>query len=453
MADYCSTSLTASSPENASNLRTVRFFLPCPPDSGKRGITLAGFSVVVFPTSLAKSAMGVWMDTGAGMSTRHAGLCLDSFDFLASDSPFPSFRTLAARKMVSASLESSEWLQHAPSDLQDLQARVAQLTTSEKSGLKPVKAEDVLIFPTGMNAIFTASEALAALSPHSEVVAYGWLYPETVHVLRKSLWEQVVSFKWGTDEELDELESMLTGQRHRISALFCELPSNIKFISPNLERIRCSAGSPGANIFLPPSVVVNPNSRYYDKIRGQLAIQYNTVCCFPSDVAALKRNSANMADRVRRANSNTLVAIEVLQQHPSVSQINHPSLGPTSPWYERCRRQEGGYGNVLSVVFHNPDSAQRFYDSLDVCKGSSFGTNFTLAIPYVQLACYWTQEKCEKYGLPRHIIRISVGLENPKGICRRISLALAEVERFERLKVARTQEAGTFEACQAADER
>ncbi|KAM5343990.1 hypothetical protein ACJ41O_012527 [Fusarium nematophilum] len=359
--------------------------------------------------------MGVWMDTGAGMSTRHAGLCLDSFDFLASDSPFPSFRTLAARKMVSASLESSEWLQHAPSDLQDLQARVAQLTTSEKSGLKPVKAEDVLIFPTGMNAIFTASEALAALSPHSEVVAYGWLYPETVHVLRKSLWEQVVSFKWGTDEELDELESMLTGQRHRISALFCELPSNIKFISPNLERIRSladrygfivacdeTAGNfinldvlpyvdvilssltkmfSGASDVTGGSVVVNPNSRYYDKIRGQLAIQYNTVCCFPSDVAALKRNSANMADRVRRANSNTLVAIEVLQQHPSVSQINHPSLGPTSPWYERCRRQEGGYGNVLSVVFHNPDSAQRFYDSLDVCKGSSFGTNFTLAIP------------------------------------------------------------------------
>lgn len=38
------------------------------------------------------------------------------------------------------------------------------------------------------------------------------------------------------------------------------------------------------------------------------------------------------------------------------------------------------------MIFHNPPSAVRFYDALDVCKGPSVETNFTLAIPYAQLA-------------------------------------------------------------------
>lgn len=67
---------------------------------------------------------------------------------------------------------------------------------------------------------------------------YSWLYPETVHVLRRSPWNRAISLKWGTDKELDELEHMLKNPSHHVTALFCEIPSNIKFISPNIERIR-----------------------------------------------------------------------------------------------------------------------------------------------------------------------------------------------------------------------
>lgn len=138
-----------------------------------------------------------------------------------------------------------------------------------------------------------------------------------------------------------------------------------------------------------------------------------------------------MASRVRTANANTLLVVNILKQHPSVKQVNHPSIGSTEAWYETIKRQKGGYGNVLSIVFHNTLSARRFYDTLDVCKGSSFGTNFTLAIPYVQLACYWNQDKCEKHGLPHDIIRISVGLESQEQIVGKISQALDEVAKYE----------------------
>ncbi|KAK4139904.1 pyridoxal phosphate-dependent transferase [Dichotomopilus funicola] len=469
-ARHCVASLESSSPDPVPELHDVRFFLPDVADSSEEANPYLTFSVVMLPTTLKKQAMGVWMDTGAGISTRHAEFCLEHIDYLASDSSTPAFKTPAPAKRP-RDLAASRLFQGGPGDMRDVQTRVAQLATSARD-LKPVRAEDVLVFPTGMNAIFNTCEALAALSPESAVVAYGWLYPETVNVLRKSAWERVISFKWGTEEELDKLEALLMLHPDRITALFCELPSNIKFISPNLARIReladryniivaCdeTAGNfinldilpyvdvvlssltkmfSGASDVTGGSVVINPNSRHYGRIRNQLAIQYQDVCCFPTDVAALKRNSANMACRVRKANANAMAVVEFLQQQPCIAQVLHPSRGPTFTFYERHRRREGGYGNVLSVVFRNPDSARCFYDNLDVCKGSSFGTNFTLAIPYVQLACYWTQEKCEKYGLPRHILRISVGLEDADEICGKLALALAEVERLESVEVGRT---------------
>jgi cystathionine gamma-synthase len=42
----------------------------------------------------------------------------------------------------------------------------------------------------------------------------------------------------GSEEDLDHLESMLKPNDKQIIAVFCELPSNIKFTSPNLQRIR-----------------------------------------------------------------------------------------------------------------------------------------------------------------------------------------------------------------------
>lgn len=51
----------------------------------------------------------------------------------------------------------------------------------------------------------------------------------------------MISFKWGTGEELDELERLLKNPSQRITALFCEFPSNVKLTSPDLERIRALA--------------------------------------------------------------------------------------------------------------------------------------------------------------------------------------------------------------------
>jgi cystathionine gamma-synthase len=55
---------------------------------------------------------------------------------------------------------------------------------------------------------------------------------------------------------------------------------------------------------------------------------------------------------------------------------------------------------------------QVFFDALNVFKGPSLGTNFTLACPYTLLAHYTELDWAEGFGVDRRLVRVSVGLEH-----------------------------------------
>ncbi|THC92703.1 hypothetical protein EYZ11_007810 [Aspergillus tanneri] len=236
---------TASSENQSSIIKIVRFFMPLESNWGDSATHWANFAAVLFPLDLKKQAMAFWRDTGSGLSTRHASYCLEELDYLDSDSSEPKFRTPAPQKRSRHLSQQSLMLtQSADDSMDEVKSLLAKLATSEQAGQPSVDVKDVFLYPNGMNAIYALSEGLASFAADSKVAAYGWLYPETVNVLRQSPWGKVLSYKNGTEEELDQLESMLkSGQQ--ILALFCELPSNIKLSSPNLHRIRALADKYG----------------------------------------------------------------------------------------------------------------------------------------------------------------------------------------------------------------
>jgi cystathionine gamma-synthase len=243
----CATVLQKEATEKQLRLEVVRFFMPAESNFTKlSGVHWANFSAVLFHNDLRKEAMGYWRDTGAGLSTRHASFCLEELDYLDSDSVNPKLRTPALQKRTHCRQlpAYAAWIQTAPASQHELQSFIARLASSEQPGQPAVAPGDVFLYPTGMNAIYSLSETLASLKSDSQVAAYGWLYPETVEVLRRGAWKNILSFKDGTEKELDQLETMLqSGQR--IHTLFCELPSNIKLSSPNLRRIRTLADQYG----------------------------------------------------------------------------------------------------------------------------------------------------------------------------------------------------------------
>ena len=94
-------------------------------------------------------------------------------------------------------------------------------------------------------------------------------------------------------------------------------------------------------------------------------------------------------------------------------------------WGLAVRRPEGGWGALITFLPKEGETrSPGIYDRLEFCKGPSLGTVFTLACPFMLLAHYTELEWAESCGVPRSLIRLSVGLEDPEDLWRRLERAL-----------------------------
>ena len=92
---------------------------------------------------------------------------------------------------------------------------------------------------------------------------------------------------------------------------------------------------------------------------------------------------------------------------------------------EAVRRPGGGWGSLITFLPRNAETrSPQIYDRLALCKGPSLGTVFTLVCPFTLLAHYTELDWAETCGVPRYLLRISVGLEDPEELWRRLDEAL-----------------------------
>ena len=102
-------------------------------------------------------------------------------------------------------------------------------------------------------------------------------------------------------------------------------------------------------------------------------------------------------------------------------------MGVSSHAYESVRRAHGGWGSLVTFLPRDADTTSpRIHDRLAVCKGPSLGAEFTLACPFTLLAHYGELDWAESCGVSRYLIRLSVGLEDPQELWRRLDRALNE---------------------------
>ncbi|MEM1297495.1 MAG: PLP-dependent transferase, partial [Verrucomicrobiota bacterium] len=144
-----------------------------------------------------------------------------------------------------------------------------------------------------------------------------------------------------------------------------------------------------------------------------------------SDAAVLEKNSRDFAARMKKINNHTEAVYDSLKERTDVLERLWYPKGETPELYHAIQREEGGYGGLFSIVLKDPKRCSpRFYNALRVSKGPSLGTNFTLACPYMLLAHYPELEWSDQLGIDRHLLRISIGLEDPEDLIRRFHSAL-----------------------------
>lgn len=323
-------------------------------------------------------------------------------------------------------------------------------------------SENVYLYPSGMAAIFNAHRAILGFNDEKDSntlksVCFGFPYVDTLNILRK--WGAGVHFYgFGDDESLDDLELRLESGE-RILSLFCEFPSNPLLKTPDIIRIKKLSDKFGFSVVVDDTVgnssnvnvipycdivvssltkifsgdsnvmagclVLNKKGKNYDKLKEFMNDDYEDFF-WDQDAIYLERNSRDFEERSKKMNENAEQVLKLFQESPLIEKIFYPSV--TSPaskaHYDQVKREHGGYGALLSVVFKDEMDAICFYNTVQLSKGPSLGTNFTLVCPYSILAHYNELDEVAKWGVDPNLVRLSIGMEKTQDLLKTLKEAL-----------------------------
>ncbi|GDY08786.1 MAG: PLP-dependent transferase [Planctomycetota bacterium] len=341
-------------------------------------------------------------------------------------------------------------------------ARAKQLLRERVAELQGCSAEDVYLFPSGMAAVFTAYRLFQRLRPEQRSIQFGFPYVDNLKIQQRlsriqAAENAVAFFPRGTESDIDEVARLAATES--LLGLFVELPGNPLLGSPNIARLSelslrqdfplliddtfaacvnldtlpaadavatsLTKYFSGAGNVLAGSLVLNRERPYYERLKTLLAEEFEDIF-YGEDAIVLERNSRDVAQRIPRINANAARLCEFLAERPEVADVFYPARVDRAN-YERHLRPGGGFGGLFSVVLRDAAAkTERFFDALQIPKGPNLGTSFTLCCPFTILAHYRELDFAESCGISRHLIRVSVGLEDSDWQIERFAEALRE---------------------------
>jgi cystathionine gamma-synthase len=313
--------------------------------------------------------------------------------------------------------------------------------------------EDVYLFPTGMAALAMSQRILHAMTPGAKTIQLGVPYVDLMKLQEKF----GSGFHFFSDNSTDILSDWdsLFGEEP-IAGVFTDLPGNPLLGSADVTRLyralkeknvplvidetigtfynvdalshadmvmsSLTKNFSGVSDLLAGSLVLNRTSPHYAPMKAFLDKEFEDLL-WGEDARVLEERSRDFSERMEIINGNAAALAEYLNAHELVGQVYYPTLIHRDE-YEAAMKPGGGYGCLMSVVLRDVENAPAFYDALQVSKGPSLGTNYTLACPYTLLAHFDELEWAEEHGMSRYLVRISVGLEPIEELKQRFSDAL-----------------------------
>jgi cystathionine gamma-synthase len=382
-----------------------------------RSASFHGFQALIFPEKVKKLSDLYWRFSGEGISSRAAQDYLDG-----------TLREGSKSHLLSRAI-------------------------SKLNGGQP---EDTFIFASGISAALAALRSLPGVREGKKTLQIEFPYVDSLKI-QERFGSGVVYLNEANGESFDEaIQRIRAGE---FAGVFTEIPSNPLLRTIDLKRVSeaCafsktplilddSATGPlnvdtlphcdiltssltkwvsGAGNVMAGALTLRTDSPLIANLRDSIAA--DAAECAPlyiADAEVLLSNLKGYSKRNKLINHNALKLVEFLKSHPAISDVWHPSLTHTAN-FDAIKRNNGGYGGLLSITLVNPKKAPKVYDALKLSKGPSFGTPFTLVCPYTLLAHYDEIGWCEDCGVPSNLLRISVGIEPADTIIAAFEEALA----------------------------
>ena len=150
----------------------------------------------------------------------------------------------------------------------------------------------------------------------------------------------------------------------------------------------------------------------------------------PFDSFLTLRGIRTLHPRIRQHEESASLIANVLNEHQQVSQVYYPGLA-SHPGHEIARRQQRGFGGMVSFEIEGDDNAVRaFVESLRFFSlaESLGGVESLVCHPASMTHAPVAEEALTKAGIGRNLIRLSVGLESSEDLVADLLSALEKAE-------------------------
>ncbi|KAK0746089.1 pyridoxal phosphate-dependent transferase [Schizothecium vesticola] len=424
--------------------------------------------VVAYPLPKTKGVLPIWQNPGIGISTRLAASLLDAPIAVV---PFsvPGDGDVSLDKLPPPTY-LPEYDAHAA-----LRERLVELMNRAVPGgmTYPLVAErDVLLFPSGMAAIYHAFRAVQAWRPKGVVVVLGAVFHSTYHLLEKAEggFKHFGDVGDGVVGAVEAYAEELKAEGREVAMVVVEFPSNPLLECVDLVGLRAVANKHSfplviddtigsfANVDLLPvsdiivtslsksfsgyanllagSLILSPLSPFHAPLSQQLP--FHNALSSP-DAVQLLTNSTSYLPRTATLNRNAAALAALFASHPlTCTPLYPPYLASGKKNYARHLRlptpelPEPGYGCLLSVNFGTVAQAKRFYEGVALHKGPHLGAHETIVFNYNEAVFGEWEEEREYhagFGIVSEQVRVAVGLEEEGVLVETVRVALDEVLR------------------------
>ena len=323
-------------------------------------------------------------------------------------------------------------------------------------------AEECWATASGMSAVFTIF--MSYLRKGDRVVAGRALFGSCHHILT------VILPKFGIDVELidgKKIESWEKALKKKTHMIFFETPSNPCLEIIDIQKVVELAKNKNTivivdNVFATPilqkplefgaDVVMYSATKHIDgqgRVLGGAILGKKNFCqeyikpfirntgpsISPFNAWVLIKGLDTLELRVNKQTENTKIIIDYLEQSKFIEKIYYPYL-KKSPQYDLAKKQMSGGGNIVSFEIiskknREKENAFSFLNNLSLISISNNLGDTKSLVTHPETTTHHRLSKMEKKNLyiSKNLIRLSVGLEDPKDLIDDIDKSLRKLKK------------------------
>jgi len=309
-------------------------------------------------------------------------------------------------------------------------------------------------FASGMSAI---DAVLKLVRKGDHVILSDNTYGGTFRLFNKVLSNYGIEFDLVDTSNVENVEQAF---KPNTKMIFVETPTNPIMTITDLKAVSEVAHYHGAkvvcdNTFMSPylqrpmefgvDIVVHSTTKYLnghsDSVGGFVALNdeedaewikfiQNSVGAIlsPFDSFLVLRGTKTLAVRMEKHDQNGRTVASYLAEHPKVKKVYYPGL-PSHPQHELAKRQQKGFGGMISFETGSLENARTVLESVRLCTlaESLGGVETLISHPATMTHASVPPETREKLGITDGLVRISVGIEDVEDIIEDLEQALSKL--------------------------